>query len=212
MSRVPVGWWTRRMLVRVLSLSLLTPSLLLPVATAQQTATLQGVILDPSGRPAPAFKVVFKDAVSGAEYTSSASNAAGEYSLQVPTGSRYQLIRAVASDGTSLPVQAGAPLPIRAAGVYRRDVQFQLVGGAKVPEERAAPKIEQPKPPAKPAVTAAKPQPKPASKPAPPSQARASAKKPWWKTPGGVVGIVLGAGAVVAVAAGGSSSTSPSNP
>jgi hypothetical protein len=202
------------MMVRVLSLSLLAPSLLLPIASAQQTAALQGVILDPSGRPAPAFKVVFKDVVTGTEYTSSASNAAGEYSLQVPTGSRYQLIRAVASDGTSLPVQAGAPLPIRAAGVYRRDVQFQLVGGAKVPEKTVAPKVEEPKPPPKPPVTTAKPQPKPASKPAPASQARVSAKKPWWKTPGGVVGIVLGAGAVVAVAAGGGggSSSSPSNP
>ncbi|MBZ5638476.1 MAG: carboxypeptidase-like regulatory domain-containing protein [Acidobacteriia bacterium] len=220
MSRFAVSGWTRRALVVLVSFSILVPSLVLPVAHAQQTATLQGVILDPSGRPAPGFKVVYKDVVSGTEYTSATSTAAGEYSLQVPIGSRYQLVNAVAPDGTRLPIQAGAPLPVRAGGVYRRDVQFQLAGGAQVVEQKPpAPEAAPPTPPP-PTVTAAKTpppaKPGPVTKPAPASQARTGAKKPWWKTTGGVIGIILGAGAIAAAAAGGGGggggTSSPSNP
>jgi hypothetical protein len=224
MSRVAVSGWTRRTLVVLVSFSILTPSLVLPVAHAQQPATLQGVILDPSGRPASGFKVLFKDVVSGAEYTSAASGAAGEYSLQVPVGARYQLVSALAPDGTRLPIQAGVPLPVRAPGVYRRDVQFQLAGGAQVVEQ--TPPTQQATPTQPPTETAAKTPPPakagPVTKPAPTSQARVEEKKkkrgmvPWWKTPGGVIGIILGAGAILAIAAGGGGggggNASPSNP
>ncbi len=207
MRRFAGSGWIRSTLVAVLSFSLLAPSLAVSVAYAQQTATLQGVILDPSGRPTPGFKVVFKDVVSGTEYTSSASSAAGEYSLQVPVGSRYLLTTALAPDGTRLPIQAGSPLPLRAAGVYRRDVQFQMQGAQATEPTAAA---------AAPTTAAAAPapsQPKPVSAPAPASQAGAAEKKPWWKTTGGIIGIILGAGAVAALAAGGgSSSSTPSSP
>ncbi len=209
MRRFEGSGWIRRTLVAVLSLALLAPTLAMPVAYAQQSATLQGVILDPTGRPTPGFKVVFKDVVSGTEYTSSASNAAGEYSLQVPVGSRFLLTTALAPDGTRLPIQAGSPLPVRAAGVYRRDVQFQLQGAQATEPTPAAPPAEPPKAAAEPS------KPTPATPPAPATQAPApGAKKPWWKTTGGVIGIVLGAGALAALAAGGGSSgsSSPSNP
>jgi hypothetical protein len=41
-----------------------------------------------------------------------------------------------------------------------------------------------------------------------------SEKKPWWKTPGGVIGIVLGVGGLAALLAGGGDdgTSSPSNP
>jgi hypothetical protein len=209
------------MLVVLVSFSILTPSLVLPVAHAQQPATLQGVILDPSGRPAAGFKVLFKDVVSGTEYTSAASGASGEYSLQVPVGARYQLVSALAPDGTRLPIQAGVPLPVRAPGVYRRDVQFQLAGGAQVVEQN--PPVQQATPTQPPTETAAKTpppaKPGPVTKPAPTSQARVEEKKkrgmiPWWKTPGGVIGIILGAGAILAIAAGGGGgeNASPSTP
>jgi hypothetical protein len=203
MSRVAVSGWLRRTLVAVLSISLLAPSLVLSVAHAQQPATLQGVILDPTGRPAPGFKVVYKDVVSGTEFTSSASNAAGEYTLQVPVGARYQLTNALAPDGTRLPIQAGAPLPVRAAGVYRRDVQFQLQG-AQVTEP-AKPAEAQP-------TTPAPTKPQPATPPAPATQARPGEKKPWWKTPGGVIGIILGVGGAAALFSGGNDNNSPSHP
>lgn len=207
MSRVAVSGWHRRTLVAVLSISLLAPSLVLPVAHAQQPATLQGVILDPTGRPAPGFKVVYKDVVSGTEFTSSASNAAGEYTLQVPVGARYQLTSALAPDGTRLPIQAGAPLPVRAAGVYRRDVQFQMQG-AQVTEP-PKPQTPPPKPPTPPTA-----KPQPVTPPSPPSQARPGEAKPWWKKPGGVIGIVLGAGALAAIlgGGGGGGTTSRSTP
>jgi hypothetical protein len=213
MKRVAMSGWIRRTLVAVLGFSLLAPSLLMPVAHAQQSATLQGVILDPTGRPTPGFKVVYKDVVSGTEYTSSPSNAAGEYSLQVPTGARYQLTASLAPDGTRLPIQAGSPLPVRTSGVYRRDVQFQLQGAQGV----------EPKPPATgsqpPTPTVSKPpvgKPAPVTPPPPPSDDKHKKKAvPWWKTTGGVIGIILGAGAVLALAAGGGGgggSSSPSNP
>ena len=221
MSRAAGSRWAQRTTVALLALSLLFPASLLPVALAQQPATLQGVILDPTGRPAANFKVVFKDVVTGTEYTSTASNAAGEYSLQVPTGARYQLTSAMAPDGTRLPIQAGSPLPVRTPGTYRRDVQFQEVGARAVEppaETKAAEKpkptvAEKPKPKPEPEVAQ---KPKPATKAAPASQARSIAKKPWWKTTGGVIGIVVGSVAVlgIALSGGGSSSTpaSPSNP
>jgi len=206
MSRVAVSGWVRRTLVTVLSVSLLAPSLVLPLAHAQQPASLQGVILDPTGRPAPGFKVVYKDVVSGTEFTSSPSNAAGEYTLQVPVGARYQLTSALAPDGTRLPIQAGAPLPVRAAGVYRRDVQFQLQG-AQV--------TEPPKPPAAQPPTPPPPKPKAVTPPPPPSQARPREEaKPWWKKPGGVIGIILGVGVAAALigGGGGGGGASPSHP
>jgi hypothetical protein len=186
-----------RILVVLVSLSIVMPSFLLPVAHAQESATLQGVILDPSGRPAPGFKVVCKDVVSGTEYTSTASGTTGEYVLQVPVGARYQLVNALAPDGTRLTIQAGVPLPVHAPGVYRRDVQFQLEGGAQVVDGAA---------PAQPTETAA-------TAPPPPEERKDKAV-PWWKTTGGIIGIVLGGGALIAIVAGGSgnSSSTPASP
>ncbi len=198
MNRAIVTGWSGKALVAALSLALLATTSTLPVSWAQSTANLLGGILDPSGKPAGGFRVVFKDVVSGKEYTSPVANAQGEYSLQVPAGSRYQLIAAVAPDGTRLPVQQIAPLPVRVPGSYRLDVQFQ----------QAAPAVAAATPP--PAPT---PAPAAAAKPAKPATTTAAAeKKPWWKKPGPWVGIVLGAGAIAAAAGGGSSSKSSTSP
>jgi hypothetical protein len=179
-------------LIAVVILSLMTPQLVFPLAKAQEAATLQGVLFDPSGRPAPGFKIVFKDVVSGIEYTSSPSGVTGEYSIQVPVGARYQPVGALAPDGTRLPIGSSAPLPIRVASVYRRDVQFLATGGDH-PVENTPPTAS----PEKRAST---------------SPQASRHKKPWWKTTPGIVGIVVGAGAVAAAVSGGSGNASPSRP
>ncbi len=164
----------RRHCAVLMSLILIGSSSVVPLCLAQeQQATLKGAILDPAGKPAAGFRAVFKDVSTGAEYTSPASNSAGEYEIPVPAGTRYQLVAAVAPDGTRFPVQQMAPLPVRVAGAYRLDVQFQSAPLATA-SSSAAQAAATSKPP------------------------KAGAAKPWWKTTPGITGIAVAGGAVVA--------------
>ncbi len=98
-------------------------------ASAQETATVYGSVLDPDGRPATGFEVVFKDATSGQEQVSPATSN-GEYRLRLPAGDRYQVVAVVAPDGIRLTVLPFAPLAFRAGRTYRVDVQFQRTPAA----------------------------------------------------------------------------------
>jgi hypothetical protein len=166
----------------------------------QETATIRGGILDPSGEPAVGFRTVVRDLASDREYRSRPSNESGEYVLEVPAGTRYLLLAVIAPDGTVLPVQSIPPLPVRVEGTYQLDVHFRFLSGEpgeKVPE--LAPGVEAPE---------ERPAPAPAGK-------DISGTKPWYKRPSGVIGIVAGVGVVAAAAGGGggdSGTTSPSAP
>ena len=135
------------------------------------TATIAGVILDPSGRPAFGFKAVLRDVASNTEYTSGPTDAAGNYTVEVPVGGRYKLDGVVADDGvTKLAVQDVPPVSVLAAGTTRLNVRFT-------------------------------------NAPAPASEEKKKDKSatPWYKRPGPIVGMVLGAGALAAIALGGGS-------
>lgn len=147
---------------------------------AQETAALLGTVFDPQGQPAAGFTVVFRDVATGKEIRSSASNAAGLYETIVPVGGRYKLQAVIAPDDSLLPVQDVPPIAIQVPGFNRLDVRFLPRSGAARQDPGAG----------KRAPTAE------------PKKARKSGV-PWWKTPGGIVGIVVGVGAAAAIAAGG---------
>jgi hypothetical protein len=89
------------------------------------TATIAGVILDPTGRPAFGFKVVLRDVASKTQYMSNPTDAAGNYTVEVPVGGRYKLDSVVADDGvTRLAVQDVPPVSVLAAGTTRLNVRF----------------------------------------------------------------------------------------
>lgn len=202
--------WLRRAAAVVTALALFVPLAALPAA-AQGTATFAGTVFAPSGAPVGAgFKVILRDVRSGAQYTA-VTDAAGAYSIPVPLGGRYKLESAVAPDGTVLPVQNVPPIAALVPGTNRIDVKFSQPAAA-------APT------PGKPETTTAQ---KPAPTPAPHAgtqvaQAKPEKKKkkkavgPWWKRPGPIVGIVLGAVAVGAAVGGGGGGSkknaSPSTP
>ncbi|ANM28730.1 hypothetical protein ABI59_02565 [Acidobacteria bacterium Mor1] len=157
--------------------------------SAQEMASLQGTLLDPSGNPASGFKVVVQDIASGKNYVSSASSSAGEYALDVPAGPRYRIVEAITPDGTRLQVQANPPLPVRVSGSYRLpDVLF--VQGAAADEK-----------PAKSSSSSSSSSSKSASSGSSSSSSGATTSvKPWYKKPGGIIGIVAGSIAVIALA------------
>jgi hypothetical protein len=157
------------------------------------TSAIAGVIIDPSGHPAEGFKVTVKDVASNTEYTSGPTDAAGNYSVQVPLGGRYKIEGVLAADGvTKLPVQDIPPVSVLTAGTTRMNVRFTNPAPAT-------------------ATAAATP---------PPTQEESKKDKgavPWYKRPGPIVGMVLGAAAIAAIALSGGSdnndnNASPSNP
>jgi hypothetical protein len=156
------------------------------------TAAIAGVIIDPSGHPAEGFKVTVRDVASNTEYTSGPTDASGNYSVQVPLGGRYKIEGVVAADGaTKLPVQDIPPVSVLAAGTTRMNVRFS----APVPEPQTA-----------------------GAAPVPANEEKKKKKEgvPWYKRPGPIVGMVLGAAAIAAIALNGGSSSnnnaSPSTP
>lgn len=159
------------------ALSLLVASTAVPLL-AQETASFVGTIFDPDGRPASGFEVVLKDVVSGREFSSSPTGTDGLYSLDVPVGGKYTVVRVVAPDGTPLPVQSIPPLAVQTAGTNRLDVAFQRT--APPPPGETSDDDEE--------------------------------KKPWYKTPGGITGIVLGVAAVAAIAIGSDDDDPPPSP
>jgi hypothetical protein len=161
-----------------------------PALFAQpSTATIAGVILNPSGKPAFGFRVVLKDVASNTQFTSEPTDAAGNYSVEVPIGGRYKIDGVVADDGvTRLPVQEVPPVSVLAAGTTRLNVRF---------------------------TTGATPGPATASSEDEKNKQKAGA--PWYKRPGPIVGIVIGSAVVLALllgsgGGGGGSNPSPSAP
>lgn len=117
--------WNFRLAVHLVALSLAASSFGVPVALAQQAATMQGVITGADGKPGVGFKAVFKNLQTGKEIASSPSNVKGEYSVPVPTGTRYEVVAAIAPDGTRLPVKQVSPTPVRVPGTYTLNIVFQ---------------------------------------------------------------------------------------
>jgi len=147
------------------------------------TATIAGVILDPSGKPAFGFKAVVIDTATNTKYMSAPTDAAGNYAIKVPVGGRYKLESVVANDGvTNLAVQDVAPVSVLAAGTTRLNVRFTDTPAAAT--QTATTEEEKKK---KGAV-------------------------PWYQRPGPIVGLVLGSVAVAALLLSGGGSASPSNP
>jgi len=152
------------------------------------TATIAGVILDPSGRPAEGFKVSLRDVASNTEFTSGATDAAGNYTAEVPVGGRYKIEGVVAADGvTKLPVQDIPPVSVLAAGTTRLNVRFTNTAGATTQTAGGTPATTDEKKKKKSAV-------------------------PWYQRPGPIVGMVLGSAAIAALLLSGGSNASPSNP
>ena len=159
------------------------------------TATIAGVILDPSGRPAEGFKVSLRDVASNTPYTSGATDAAGNYTAEVPIGGRYKIDSVVAADGvTKLAVQDIPPVSVLAAGTTRLNVRFTNTPAATTQTAGATPATTEDE------------------------KNKKKSAVPWYKRPGPIVGLVLGSVVVAALllTGGGSSSSdnnaSPSNP
>jgi hypothetical protein len=176
-----------------------------------QTAAITGVILDPEGHPASGFKVVFRDVGSNTKFMSGPTDAAGNYALQVPLGGRYKIEGVIADDGvTKLPVQEIPPISVLTPGTTRLNVRFARAStpaAAAAPAAGAAAAAASTAPAA--TSTAAAAAPKPAAPPpqtttpAPAKAAPTTAKKPWYKRPGPITGMVIGGVLIVALAAGG---------
>jgi hypothetical protein len=148
-----------------------------PLASAQaSTATIAGVILNPSGQPAFGFRVVLRDVASNTQYTSEPTDPKGNYTVDVPLGGRYKVDGVVADDGvTRLPVLEVPPVSVLTAGTTRLNIRF-TTGAATTPATTTAKEDEKKK--KKGAV-------------------------PWYKTPGGITGIVIGSAVIVGLAVGG---------
>jgi hypothetical protein len=188
-----------------------------------QTAAITGVILDPEGHPASGFKVVFRDVGSNTKFMSGPTDAAGNYALQVPLGGRYKIEGVIADDGvTKLPVQEIPPISVLTPGTTRLNVRFARAStpaAAAAPAAGAAAAAATTAPAATstsaaagsaaPAAASTAAAPKPAAPPpqtttpAPAKAAPTSAKKPWYKRPGPITGMVIGGVLIVALAAGG---------
>jgi len=151
------------------------------------TATIAGVLLDPSGKPAFGFKAVVTDTATNIKYTSAPTDAAGNYAIQVPVGGRYKLDSVIADDGvTRLAVQDVAPVSVLAAGTTRLNVRFTADPAAAT---QAATTEEEKK--------------------------KKKGAVPWYQRPGPIVGLVLGSVAVAALllsGGGSSNNASPSQP
>jgi hypothetical protein len=171
------------MMVRVLGLGSIRKSLALAICLAlavggapglfaqDPTATIAGVILDPSGKPAFGFKAVVIDTATNTKYTSAPTDAAGNYSIKVPVGGRYKLVSVVADDGvTQLAVQDVATVSVLAAGTTPLNVRFT---DAPAPATTTATTEEEKK--------------------------KKKGAVPWYQRPGPIVGLVLGSVAVAAL-------------
>lgn len=148
------------------------------------TATIAGVILDPSGSPAFGFKAILIDVGSDTQYMSAPTDAAGNYAIEVPVGGRYKLTSVVADDGvTKLAVQDVAPVSVLEAGTTRLNVRF--TGSPAAATETTATDEEKKK---------------------------KKGAAPWYKRPGPIVGLVLGSVAVAALLLSGGSSSNNASP
>lgn len=156
-----------------------------PYVFAQDpAATIAGIILDPSGKPAFGFKAVVIDTATNTKYTSSPTDAAGNYAIQVPVGGRYKLESVIADDGiTKLTVQDVPPVSVLAAGTTSLNVRF----------------TETPAPGTQTATTEEE------------EKKKKKGALPWYQRPGPIVGMVLGGVAIAALALSGGDSSGNDN-
>jgi hypothetical protein len=140
------------------------------------TAAIAGVIFDPAGKPASGFKVTVRDVASNLQFTSGPTDAAGNYTVDVPIGGRYKIDNVVAADGvTKLAVQDVAPVSVLAAGTTRLNVHFANTPAPATQTAATTPASDDKK-------------------------KKKHGEVPWYKKPGPIVGLVLGSVAVAALA------------
>jgi carboxypeptidase family protein len=225
--------------VRPVSAALVIFALVVPIslpAIAQETAMFSGTVTDTSGKAVGAgYTVKLKDVASGSEFNG-VTDATGSYKVQVPVGGRYRLESVLADDGkTVLPVQKVPPIAALVASNNRLDVRFTQAPAPPAAAVAAAPAVTPPTtasaapavakaPPAAtgtPTAATAPPSTTAASMPPPPPPAKEEEKKkssaPWYKKPGPIIGMVAGAGGVLAIALSGGDddgipAASPSEP
>ena len=147
------------------------------------SATITGVILDPTGRPAFGFKAVAVDSVTKLKYVSAPTDAAGNYTITVPVGGSYKLESVVADDGvTRLAVQDVASISILTEGTTRLNVRFTDKPARATESESTE------------------------------DEKRKRGAGPWYRRPGPIVGLVLGSVAVGALLLGSDNTASRSTP
>jgi hypothetical protein len=151
---------------------------------AIEESTIKGSVVISDGSSAEGVEVVFKDIATGQEYTAPV-NAAGEYSLAVPSNARYQLVRALGPDGLVIDIQNNLPLVVRTPGVYTQAPLSIKVVDAPTPPSLPVtePQVKMPEPP-----------------------------KPWYKRKGPIIGIVLGGIGVGLALSGGDDANNPVSP
>jgi len=92
-----------------------------PALAQEETAGFSGLVLDPDGKPAEGFQLVFRDDAAQ-EHVAPPSDDLGRYSIDLVPGS-YQLVAAIAPDGSRLDVPALPSLPVE-WGARRLDVRI----------------------------------------------------------------------------------------
>lgn len=198
-QRRMVDFSRMRSLVAVATVIAMALTTVAPAFSADM-ASFAGSVLAPDNSFASGFTVVFRDVVTGKEFRSTPTGPSGEYQASVPVGGKYKLDSVVAPDGTKLPVQNVPPISAKAAGSNRLDVKFT---NSEPPPANAG---------TKPATA-----PTEVAKTTPPPKKEEKKNKggsgvPWWKKPGPIVGIVLGAvasAALIVIAVSGSEDASP---
>ena len=113
----------RVLLVSVVACAAIAGGMAPAMAQDAPTGGLSGLVLDPSGRPAEGFRLVFLGE-DDLEHVSGPSDDLGRYSLSVPAGASYRLVAALAPDGTRLDVPELPPIPVD-EGVRRMDVRIR---------------------------------------------------------------------------------------
>jgi len=96
-----------------------------PALAQDETAGFSGIVLDPEGKPAEGFQLVFQDD-AGQEHAAPPSDDLGRYSVDLVPGS-YKLVAAIAADGSRLDVPALPALPVE-WGARRLDIRIGAPG------------------------------------------------------------------------------------
>lgn len=109
----------------------------MPAGAQNHRGELVGYVLDPDGKPAPGFKLVFRAVGGDMDLITSPADAQGKYSIDLPSGLQYELKAAIAPDGSRLEVPPLPPIPVE-GGSRRLDVQFHYPNGAESTAAAAA--------------------------------------------------------------------------
>jgi hypothetical protein len=120
-----------------------------PALAQEDTAGFSGIVLDPEGKPAEGYQLVFRDD-AGQEHVAPPSDDLGRYSIDLVPGS-YQLVAAIAPDGSRMDVPSLPALPVE-WGARRLDIR---IGSAEPPAKGKATKKSESKSASKPVKTKA---------------------------------------------------------